>query len=132
MSRPGSVKAADVSAGDVTRMRRSPLHPGEIFRKEFREPASVTQVDAARRLGIPLARLNAIELGKRAVSPETALLFAAMTATRPEFWMQLQARYDLWHTRQRIGPVKVKTIGRRAAASRSDASVSTHSHFRQS
>lgn len=92
----------------LARMRRAPTHPGEMFRTEFREPAGVSQAEAARRLGIPTNRLNTIEVGKRAVSPETALLFGALTDTSPEFWMNLQARYDLWHAYQKLGAPKVK------------------------
>ena len=95
---------------DLAKMRRPPTHPGEIFKKEFREPAKVSQAEAARRLGIPANRLNTIEVGTRAVSPETAWLFAAVTKTSPEFWMFLQARYDLWHAYQKTGAPKVTLL----------------------
>jgi addiction module HigA family antidote len=88
-------------------MRRSPTHPGEIFGKDFRQPLGLSQSEVARRLGITPRQVNEIEHGKRAVTPRTALLFAALTGSSAEFWMNLQARYDLWHELQKNGPAVV-------------------------
>lgn len=55
------------------------------------------QAEAARRMGMSLNRLNEIVAGKRGVTAETALLFAALTDTTPQLWMHLQADHDLWH-----------------------------------
>jgi len=52
-------------------------------------------VEAARRLGISLNRLNEIVLGKRAVTADTALRLARLLKTSPQFWMRLQADWDL-------------------------------------
>lgn len=110
-SKSPTTTAADLGGPmDLTRMRRPPTHPGEIFKTEFREPAGISQAEASRRLKIPTNRLNTIEVGTRAVSPETAWLFAAATGTSPEFWMNLQARYDLWHAYQTLGAPKVKRL----------------------
>jgi addiction module HigA family antidote len=74
---------------------RTPSHPGEILREEFLKPLGVTQVDFAAHLGVPLQRVNEIVRGKRGVSPETAWLFSGALGTTPEFWINLQAAYDL-------------------------------------
>lgn len=74
---------------------RIPSHPGEILREEFLKPLGVTQVDFAAHIGVPLQRVNEIVLGKRGVSPETAWLFSGALGTTPEFWINLQAAYDL-------------------------------------
>lgn len=55
-------------------------------------------------------RLNTIIKGKRGVSPETAILLAALTGTSPEFWARLQSDYDLWHAMQRMPKPKVKAL----------------------
>jgi addiction module HigA family antidote len=55
----------------------------------------IGQVDAARRLGISLNRLNEIVLGKRGITADTALRLARWLKTSPQFWMRLQADYDL-------------------------------------
>ena len=76
---------------------RPPTHPGEMLLKEFLEPLGVSQVEAARRMSIPFQRLNAIVRGRRGVSPDTALLFEALTQWDAEIWLTLQAKWDLWH-----------------------------------
>ena len=74
---------------------RTPTHPGEVLLFEFLEPLGVTQVAFASHLGVPVQRVNEIVRGRRGVSPESAWLFAQALNTSPEFWMNLQANYDL-------------------------------------
>jgi addiction module HigA family antidote len=74
---------------------RTPSHPGEILLVEFLKPLGVTQVAFAAHIGVPLQRVNEIARGKRGVSPATAWLFAGALGTTPEFWINLQAAYDL-------------------------------------
>jgi addiction module HigA family antidote len=74
---------------------RTPSHPGEILLEEFLKPLGVTQVDFAAHIGVPLQRVNEIVRRKRGVSPATAWLFAGALGTTPEFWINLQAAYDL-------------------------------------
>lgn len=94
---------------------RAPTHPGEMLLKEFLEPAHVTQVKAAKRMGIPFQRLNSIIRGRRGVSASTALLLEAFTRMDASFWMGLQADYDLWRAQQdrgetpKIKPLKLVT-----------------------
>lgn len=71
------------------------VHPGEVLLEEFLKPRSLTQVEAARRLGLSVNRLNEIVLGKRGVTAETALLLSAHFGTTARFWMHLQADWDL-------------------------------------
>ena len=59
------------------------------------------QVEAARRLGISLNRLNEIILGKRGITTDTALRLARLLKTSPQFWMRLQADGDLHQAMQR-------------------------------
>jgi addiction module HigA family antidote len=75
---------------------RPPTHPGEILLKEFLEPLSVTQVDLAKSLRVPVQRINTLINGKRGVTAETALLLAKRFNTTPEFWMSLQNAWDLY------------------------------------
>ncbi len=80
---------------------RIPTHPGEMLMEEFLLPMGVSQVRFAGHLGIPLQRVNEIVNGKRGVTPETALLFAAALRTSPEFWINLQASHELAMARSR-------------------------------
>ncbi len=81
----------------VVELKRPPTAPGEMLLEEFLRPAGLTQVEAARRMRIPLNRLNEIIRGKRGVTADTALRLARLFKTSPEFWMGLQADWDLWH-----------------------------------
>jgi addiction module HigA family antidote len=63
--------------------------------EEFLKPMGIGQLDAARRLGISLNRLNEIVLGKRGITADTALRLGRLLKTSPQFWMRLQADWDL-------------------------------------
>jgi addiction module HigA family antidote len=78
---------------------RVPTHPGEILREEFLVPLGLTQVALAEHLGVPLQRVNELVRGRRGVTPETAWLLSQAFGTTPEFWLNLQASYDLATTR---------------------------------
>jgi len=78
------------------------VHPGEMLLKEFIEPLGMTQVEAARELGISVNRLNELVLGKRGVTADTALRLAKRFRTTPQLWMHLQADWDL-HAAARRG-----------------------------
>ena len=71
------------------------IAPGEILLEEFLKPRQLGQVDAARRLKISLNRMNEIVLGKRGITADTALRLAHLLKTSPQFWMRLQADWDL-------------------------------------
>jgi len=81
----------------VLDLRRPPTSPGEMLLEEFLRPASLTQVEAARRMKIPLNRLNEVIRGRRGITADTALRLARLFKMSPEFWMDLQADWDLWH-----------------------------------
>lgn len=83
-------------------IKRRPTSPGEVLKEEFLVPLGMTQVELAARIGVPLQRVNTIIAGRRAVTAETALLFAKVFKTSPEFWMNLQSAIDLWEARQKL------------------------------
>ena len=90
----------------VLELKRPPTSPGEMLLEEFLRPADLTQVEAARRMKIPLNRLNEIVRGRRGITADTALRLARLFKTSPEFWMSLQTDWDLWHAesaRRRAG-----------------------------
>ncbi len=63
--------------------------------EEFLRPLELPQVEAARQLGISVNRPNELVLGKRGVTADTALRLARRFGTTPQFWMHLQADWDL-------------------------------------
>jgi addiction module HigA family antidote len=80
---------------------RPPTHPGEMLREEFLIPLELSQAEAARRLKMPLNRLNGLIKGKRGVTPDTALRLSELLKTSAEFWLNLQGAWDLWHALER-------------------------------
>ena len=98
-------------------MALSPLHPGEVLLKEFMRPLGLTAYALASRCGIYRARLERIVRGKAAVNADTALRLAKFFGTKPEFWMNLQARYELETAASKIGNelAAIKTRKRVAA-----------------
>jgi addiction module HigA family antidote len=83
--------------------RLAPVHPGEILQEEFIEPLEITQYRVAKATGVPPRRINEIVHGKRAISADTALRLAKFFGTTPEFWLNLQARFDLEKARDKSG-----------------------------
>ena len=81
---------------------RPPTHPGEILLEEFLKPIGMTQTTLAEKLGVPIQRVNTLINGKRGVTAETALLLAKLFETTPQFWMNLQAAWDLWSAQRKM------------------------------
>jgi len=80
-----------------------PVHPGEVLLEEFLKPWNISQNYLAQHMGITTTRLNDIVRGRRGVSGDTALRLARATNTTPEFWLNLQALYDLESARDLLG-----------------------------
>ena len=93
---------ADASFNDVE-AEESPLHPGRVLQEEFLEPMKLSQYRLAKSIGVPPRRINEIVLGKRAITADTALRLSRYFGIRPEFWMNLQTRYELDVTEEAIG-----------------------------
>lgn len=74
---------------------KNPFHPGEVLLGEFLEPAGITQMAFADKIGWTRARLNELIRGKRGVTAEAALDLAKTLGTSAKLWMNLQATYDL-------------------------------------
>jgi addiction module HigA family antidote len=73
----------------------SPVHPGEVLLEEFIKPMELSQNRLAIDIGVDARRISAIVLGKRAITADTALRLSRFFGNSPQFWMGLQAQYDL-------------------------------------
>ena len=88
-----------------------PIHPGEILREDFLDAHNLSATAFAKRLGVPANRITRIIAGNSSVTADTALLLSAAFDTSPEFWLNLQSRYDLECARQNTAIVeKAKSI----------------------
>ncbi len=85
-------------------MPRSAIHPGEQLAEELRE-LGMSAAELARQIKVPVNRVTAILNGQRGVSADTALRLGHWFGTSPEFWLNLQAIYDLRCARAEAGDV---------------------------
>ncbi len=75
--------------------RLPPVHPGEILREDLLKPLRISINRLGRDLRVPVTRVSEIVNGRRSITADTALRLARYFGTTPEFWMSLQAAYDL-------------------------------------
>lgn len=80
-----------------------PITPGEILLEEFLEPMGISQAKLARDINVPLNRINQIINGKREISTDTALRLSKYFNIEPEFWLNLQMRFNMKITKERTG-----------------------------
>lgn len=79
---------------------REPTHPGEMLLEEFLKPMELSQRDLAEGIRVPYQRVNELINRRRGITPSTALRLARFFGNSPAFWMNLQLRWDLYHTQQ--------------------------------
>ena len=89
------VERQRVDFSDVVSGRLAPVHPGEVLRDEFLTPLALSVYQLAQALKVSRPRLNDVVLGRRGVTVDTALRLGRYFGTTPEFWLNLQTRYDL-------------------------------------
>ncbi|RKZ82621.1 MAG: addiction module antidote protein, HigA family [Gammaproteobacteria bacterium] len=90
----------------------NPIHPGEILMEEFLKPIGVSQYRLAKDISVPPRRINEIVHGKRSVTADTALRFGRFFGMSPQFWLNLQTRYDLEVTEDSLGNRLEKEVHR--------------------
>lgn len=87
-----------------------PIHPGEILEEEFLKPMEISHYRLAKDIGVPQTRISKIIKGDRGITPDTALRLGRYFNVTAEFWMNLQANYDLSITRKKIGKMIEKEV----------------------
>lgn len=80
--------------------QRPPTHPGEMLLEEFLIPMGISQRDLATGIHVPYQRVNDLIHQRRGMTPSTALRLAKYFGTTPEFWMNIQLRWDLYAARK--------------------------------
>lgn len=86
----------------MTDPKLAPVHPGEILQEEFLKPVGISQNRLGRDLGVSPRRINEIIHGKRGITADTALRLSRYFGTSAEFWLGLQADYDLDMAKDRL------------------------------
>ena len=101
----------------MTEEKLAPVHPGEVLLEEFLKPLGLSQNRLGLALGVSPRRINEIVLGKRRISAETALRLARYFGTTPQFWLGLEADYDLDVASDELGERLEREVQVRARAS---------------
>jgi len=80
-----------------------PIHPGEILKEEFLDAMGITQYKLAKDIHVPARRINEIVHGTRSITADTALRLGRYFGMSPQFWINLQAHYDLEVQTDKLG-----------------------------
>ena len=99
-------------------MARTPIHPGEVLADELEE-LGVSPTELSRQIRVPANRVSQIINGKRAITGDTALRLAHWFGTSPQFWINLQALYDVRVAEQEAG-TEIKRLPTRPATPKTD------------
>jgi addiction module HigA family antidote len=103
----------------VERITPEPITPGEVLLEEFMSPLGLSQNRLAQAIKVPPRRVNEIVLGKRRITADTALRLGRFFGTTAEFWVNLQAYYDLETAKAKAEAVilrEIEPLGRPAPA----------------
>lgn len=98
----------------------SPVHPGEVLLEEFIKPFGLSQNRLAIEIGVDARRINEIVLGTRSISADTALRLGRYFGVSPQFWLGLQAEYDLDVARDNLGDRLEREVRSRPAPGPAD------------
>ena len=71
------------------------IHPGEVLREEFLKPLGMSAYELAKRLRVPVPRVNDIVLERRGISADTAVRLSRFFGTTDQFWLNLQSAYEI-------------------------------------
>jgi antitoxin HigA-1 len=87
----------------IMKKQLPPLHPGEILREEFLIPYGLTAGKVAKACGVPRTRIERIVNEEKGISGDTAVRLSKLFRTTPQFWMNLQALYEVQLAERTIG-----------------------------
>jgi len=81
----------------------SPITPGDVLLEEFLRPMEISQNQLAKDINVPANRVSQIIHGKREITADTALRFGRYFGIEPEFWLNLQLRYNMKIAKSKVG-----------------------------
>ncbi len=81
--------------GITTGRRLDAVHPGQVLLADFIEPMGITRYRVAKAIGVQQRRIDEICAGARAITAETAVRLGLVFGIEPQFWLNLQAQYDI-------------------------------------
>jgi addiction module HigA family antidote len=81
--------------GITTGRKLDPVHPGSVLLNDFIEPMAITRYRVAKAIGVQQRRIDEICAGERGITADTAVRLGLAFGIEPQFWLNLQAQYDI-------------------------------------
>ncbi|MDH3349687.1 MAG: HigA family addiction module antitoxin [Desulfobulbaceae bacterium] len=97
------LKSLIIIRGEAMAKKLSPITPGDVLLEEFLKPMEISQNQLARDIKVPANRISQIIHGKREITADTALRLGKYFGIEPEFWLNLQVRYNMKVARSNFG-----------------------------
>ncbi len=88
----------------------TPITPGDVLLEEFLKPMKITQNQLAKDINVPANRVSQIIHGKREITADTALRLGKYFGIEPEFWLNLQVRYNMKIAKRKVGKLIEKEV----------------------
>ena len=108
-------KSSTITEADPNFRKLPPLHPGEMLREEFLVPLALSPYALAKAIGVPRTRIERLVREETPVTADTALRLGRYFNMTPQFWMNLQVRYELETSRRAMKRTLAKIKPRNAA-----------------
>jgi len=100
---PLKLRLLTITRGKNMTKKLSPITPGDVLLEEFLKPMEITQNQLAKDINVPANRVSQIIHGKREITADTALRLGKYFVIEPEFWLNLQMRYNMKIARDKVG-----------------------------
>ena len=97
------LKSLTTTRDKMMAKKMTPITPGDVLLEEFLRPLEISQNQLAKDINVPANRISQIIHGKREITADTALRLGKYFGIEPEFWLNLQVRYNMKITRSNVG-----------------------------
>ena len=97
------LKLSIITRGRIMPKKLSPITPGDVLLEEFIKPMEISQNQLAKDINVPANRISQIIHGKREITADTALRLGLYFGIEPEFWLNLQLRYNMKIAKNSVG-----------------------------
>ena len=98
-----------IRGSDMTN-KLSPITPGDVLLEEFLKPMGISQSQLAKDINVPANRISQVVHGKREITADTALRLGKYFGIEPEFWLNLQVRYNMKLAKSKFGQIIEKEV----------------------
>ena len=100
---PLKSKLLIITRGNIMAKKLSPITPGDVLLEEFLKPMEISQNQLAKDINVPANRVSQIIHAKREITADTALRLGRYFSIEPEFWLNLQLRYNMKIAKSKVG-----------------------------